>query len=132
MSYVIAYVSGLIAFLVIDYIWLSRVALSFYRREIGDLMLDKPNLAIAGLFYLFYIVALVVLAVMPAVEKQQWTMALLYGALLGFAAYGTYDITNLATLKGWSVTVTIVDTIWGAVLTGTVATISYFVTNAFR
>ncbi|MEO0328895.1 MAG: DUF2177 family protein [Pseudomonadota bacterium] len=132
MHFTISYIAALVAFLAIDFIWLKYVALGFYRDHIGHLMLDKPNLAIAGLFYLFYVVGVVILAVNPALEKQQWTIALLYGGLLGLVAYGTYDITNLATLKTWPPIVTIVDMIWGTVLTASVATISYFVTNALR
>lgn len=132
MQFVTAYISGLIAFLIIDIIWLKYIALSFYREQIGHLMVDKPNLAIALVFYLVYIVGVVVLAVNPALEKGQWTTAVLYGGLLGFVAYGTYDITNLATLKGWPNIVAIVDMIWGTVLTASVATIAYFVTSALR
>lgn len=132
MQHIIAYVSGLVAFLVIDFIWLKYVALSFYRGQIGHLMLDKPNLGIALLFYLVYVVGVVVLAVNPALEKGQWTTAVLYGGLLGLVAYGTYDITNLATLKTWPSIVSIIDMIWGTILTASVATIAYFVTSALR
>lgn len=132
MQFFTTYIAGLIAFLVIDFIWLKYIALSFYREQIGHLMLDKPNLAIAGLFYLFYVVGVVVLAVNPALEKGQWMTAALYGGLLGFVAYGTYDITNLATLKTWPPIVAIVDMIWGTVLTASVATIAYFATTALR
>lgn len=132
MQHITAYISGLIAFLVIDFIWLKYVALSFYRGQIGHLMLDKPNLGIALLFYLVYVVGVVVLAVNPALEKGQWTTALLYGGLLGLVAYGTYDITNLATLKTWPPIVSIIDMIWGTVLTASVATIAYFVTSALK
>ena len=100
MTFVTSYIAGLITFLIIDFIWLKYVALGFYRSNIGHLMTDQPNLVIAGLFYLVYVVGVVILAVNPALEKQQWTIAVLYGGLLGLVAYGTYDITNLATLKG--------------------------------
>ena len=132
MTFVTSYLAALFAFLLIDFIWLKYVALSFYRSNIGHLMTDTPNLAIAGLFYLFYIVGVVILAVNPALEKQQWTIALLYGGLLGLVAYGTYDITNLATLKNYPPVVAIVDMTWGTVLTASVATISYFVTVSLR
>lgn len=132
MTFATSYIAGLVAFLAIDFIWLKYIALSFYRSQIGHLMLDKPNLAIAGLFYLVYVVGVVILAVNPALEKQQWSIALLYGGLLGLVAYGTYDITNLATLKNWPTAVSVVDMIWGTVLTASVATISYFVTAALR
>ena len=132
MTFITAYLAALVAFLAIDFVWLKYVALSFYRSNIGHLMTDKPNLAVAGLFYLFYVVGVVILAVNPALEKQQWTIALVYGGLLGLVAYGTYDITNLATLKNFPPVVAIVDMIWGTVLTASVATISYFVTASFR
>jgi len=132
MQFFIAYISGLIAFLLIDIIWLKYIALSFYRAQIGHLMVDKPNLGIALVFYLVYIVGVVVLAVNPALEKGQWTTAILYGGLLGFVAYGTYDITNLATLKSWPNIVAIVDMVWGTVLTASVATIAYFVTSILK
>ncbi len=132
MNFMISYLAGLFAFLLIDFIWLKYIALSFYRSNIGHLMTDKPNLTIAGLFYLFYVVGVVILAVNPALEKQQWTLAVLYGGLLGLVAYGTYDITNLATLKNFPPIVAVVDMIWGTVLTASVATFSYFVTTALR
>lgn len=132
MTFLTSYVAGLIAFLLIDFVWLKYIALSFYRSNIGHLMADKPNLTVAGLFYLFYVVGVVILAVNPALEKQSWTIALLYGGLLGLVAYGTYDITNLATLKNFPPIVAIVDMIWGTVLTASVATISYFITVALR
>jgi len=125
-----AYLATIIIFLAIDFVWLKYVALGFYREQIGHLMLDKPNLAIAAGFYLMYAVAVVVLAVLPALRAESWTMALLYGALLGMAAFGTYDITNLATLKDWPTLVSIVDWAWGTVLTGTVAMLAYFTTRA--
>ena len=132
MQFFTTYIAGLVAFLVIDFIWLKYIALSFYREQIGHLMLDKPNLGIALLFYLLYVVGVVVLAVNPALEKGQWMTAALYGGLLGFVAYGTYDITNLATLKTWPPIVAVVDIIWGTVLTASVATIAYFATTSLR
>ncbi len=77
-----------------------------------------------------YAVAIVVLAVLPALRGGGWTTALLYGALLGMAAYGTYDITNLATLKDWPSLVSMVDWAWGTVLT--VAMLAFFVTRYFQ
>jgi len=126
-----AYIATIVIFLAIDFVWLKYVALGFYREQIGHLMLDKPNLAIAAGFYLMYAVAIAVLAVLPALRAESWTLALLYGALLGMAAYGTYDITNLATLKDWPTLVSMVDWAWGTVLTGTVAMLAYFATRAF-
>lgn len=109
----------------IDAVWLSVVANKFYKSQIGPLLLEKPNFVAAVIFYLIYVTGMVVFVISPALEKQSWQHALLYGALLGLFAYATYDLTNLATLKGFTVKVVIVDLIWGAVLTGAVSWLSY-------
>lgn len=116
-------------FLVIDAIWLGIIATSFYRRALGDLMLDQPKLHIAALFYVGYTFAIVLLASAPAAKSGSLTQALLYGAVFGLAAYGTYDVTNLSTLKNWPVTMSVVDMAWGTVLTATAAAAGYV---AFR
>ena len=132
MVYITAYMSALIAFLAIDYVWLAFIARDFYRGHLGEMMLESPKLGIAAVFYLVYVVVVVIFAVLPAMEKQQWITAALYGGLLGLVAYGTYDITNLATLKNWPATVSIVDLIWGTALTASIATISYLVTSTLH
>ena len=96
-----------------------------YRRELAGLLLDQPNLAIAGLFYLLFVAGIVILAVVPALNGGSWINALLLGAVLGLVAYGTYDITNLSTLKGWSLTVTMADLAWGTILSAIAATAGY-------
>lgn len=116
-------------FLVIDAIWLGLIAASFYRRELGELMLDQPKLNIAALFYVGYTFAVVLLAAAPAAKSGSLSQALIYGAVLGLAAYGTYDITNFATLKNWPGTMVLVDMVWGTVLTATAAAAGY---AAFR
>ena len=131
-TFITAYIATIVIFLAIDFVWLKYVALTFYRNNLGDLMLEQPKLGIAAGFYLMYAAAVVVLAVLPALRANDWSTALLYGALLGMAAYGTYDITNLATLKNWPAIVTIVDWIWGTVLTGTVALLAFLVTRWFQ
>src|SRR5215217_2927885 len=113
LKYLVAYIVTAIVFLGLDFVWLTRVALGLYRRELGSLLLDKPNLAIAGVFYLLFVVGIVVLAIHPALTGGGWLTALLFGAVLGLVAYGTYDITNLSTLKNWSLTVTVADIAWG-------------------
>jgi uncharacterized membrane protein len=126
MTYVVAYIATAIVFLGLDAIWLSRVALGMYRSELGSLLLDKPNLPIAGAFYLLYVVGIVVLAITPAVAESSWVRALVMGAVLGLVAYGTYDITNMSTLRGWSVKLALIDIAWGTVLTAVSATIGYW------
>ncbi len=121
------YVITVIVFLGIDFVWLSVMGDSFYRKHLGDMMRPTPDLAIALLFYLVYVVGALVLVVLPAVEKGSLLQAVLGGALLGLVAYGTYDITNLSTLVGWPKIVAAVDLVWGTTLTAVVSTAGYFV-----
>ena len=131
MPYVIAYISTAVVFFALDYLWLTRIAIGFYREQIGSLMLASPNFAAAGVFYLFYVVGVVHFAVMPAVSAGSLVTALINGALLGLLAYGTYDMTNLATLKGWSLQMSLVDMAWGAFLTATAAAAGYLAVSRF-
>jgi uncharacterized membrane protein len=111
----------------IDWVWLGFVAKKLYYKEIGKLLLEKPYMPAAIAFYILYVIGIVVFAVNPAIEKASWQYALGYGALFGLLAYATYDLTNWATLKGWSRKIVIIDMTWGAVLTGTVALVTYIV-----
>ena len=130
MTYVVAYLATALTFLVIDFVWLGLIAKDFYRREIGSLLLDNFNMAAAMGFYMLFVVGILIFAVLPAVQAGSWKTALIYGALFGFFTYATYDMTNLATLKGWSVSVVIVDIVWGAFLTGIAALAGYIATRA--
>lgn len=125
MTYLIAYGATALVFFGLDYLWLGTVAKGFYARELGPLMRETPDFAAAGIFYLFYVAGIVFFAVLPALQSGSWKTALLYGGLLGLLAYGTYDMTNLATLKGWSVKMVVVDMAWGAALTATAALAGY-------
>jgi len=127
MQYLAAYVVTAIIFLFIDFLWLGHIAKTFYFSRLGELLLDKPNLGVAAVFYAVYVIGIVIFAVGPALQSGSWKTALLYGALFGFFCYATYDMTNLATLKGWPVTVAIVDTIWGTVLTGASALLGFLI-----
>jgi uncharacterized membrane protein len=111
----------------IDAVWLSVVANKFYKSQLGNLLMDKPNMPAAVLFYVIYVIGVVAFVLMPALEKQSWTHAAGYGALFGLVAYATYDLTNLATLKGWPVKLVVVDLLWGMALTATVAVLAYWV-----
>ncbi|MCM2395958.1 DUF2177 family protein [Rhizobium sp. S95] len=128
----IAYLSAAVVFFGLDYIWLSRVAIGFYRSEIGDLLRDKPNMAAAAAFYLFYIGGIVYFAVIPGLQKESLAVTCFNGALLGLVAYGTYDATNLATLKNWTLNVSVVDVLWGAILTAIAASSGYLVSSYFK
>ncbi|MCZ7853360.1 MULTISPECIES: DUF2177 family protein [Agrobacterium] len=127
-TYFAAYLVTLVAFLVIDFIWLSTMASRLYRPAIGDLLADNFRLAPAVVFYLIYAAGLTFLAVRPAFQTGEWTTALLYGAVVGFMAYATYDLTNQATLKSWSTTLTVADLLWGTFVSAAAATIGYLIT----
>lgn len=121
------YLVTLISFLVIDGIWLTVIAKNFYAKHLGFLMSKNPNLIAALIFYLIYILALVVLVLSPALQKNSLQIAILYGALFGLCCYATYDLTNLATIANWPLLVTVVDLVWGTVLSATVAAISFLI-----
>jgi uncharacterized membrane protein len=113
----------------LDFFWLGYVAKKIYYGEMGDILLKKPNMAAALLFYIIYVVGTVVFVIAPAFEKTSLAYAIWYGALFGFVAYATYDLTNLATLKGFSKKIVVIDMIWGACLTAVVAGVTYLALN---
>lgn len=109
-----------------DLAWPGYIATSFYRGQLGSLMKSDVTWVAAILFYLVYIAGLVIFVIAPAVTADSWSHALLYGALFGLVTYATYDLTNLATLTGWPVMVTIVDMLWGATLASAVSAATFF------
>jgi uncharacterized membrane protein len=119
-------------FLVIDGFWLTLIAKNFYAKHLGYLMAKTPNLLAALLFYLIFIVGAVVLVLMPALEKNSLSQAILFGALFGLCSYATYDLTNLATIKDWPVLITIIDLIWGTVLSATVSGLSFYLARLLK
>jgi len=125
------YFLSLIVFLGIDGVWLTLVARKFYAEQLGYLMTKTPNLLAALIFYLLYILGVVVLVVTPALERGNVMEAVVKGALFGLVCYATYDLTNLATIKDWPLLVTVIDLIWGTVLSATVAGISFLMARWF-
>jgi uncharacterized membrane protein len=116
-----AYGLAAIAFLGLDAVWLTTMADRLYRPALGNLMVDKFELAPAAAFYLVYVAGIVGFAVAPAVAAGSATGALLRGAALGLVAYATYDLTNQATVRNWPWSVTLADLAWGTVATGLAA-----------
>jgi uncharacterized membrane protein len=112
-------------FVFMDLLWLGIVAKDFYRAQIGTLVKPNVHWGAAIAFYLIFIAGLVVFVIAPAMEKNSWTHALLFGALFGFVCYATYDLTNLAVAKNWPLLVTLVDMAWGAIIATTVSTATY-------
>ena len=121
------YAIALPVFFAIDMVWIGFVARNFYRNQIGFLMKSDINWTAAIVFYLLFVVGLVLFVIAPAIEKNSWTHALVFGALFGLISYATYDLTNLATLKDWPILVTVVDLAWGAALAAAVSTATYFI-----
>jgi uncharacterized membrane protein len=111
------YLPALIVFLVLDALWLGVVARGFYREQFGDLMRPDVRWGAALLFYLLFIAAVLVFVVAPALARGSLLYALGMGAFFGLVAYATYDLTNLAVLRGFSTRVAVVDMAWGAVVT---------------
>ena len=104
-------------FLIIDIIWLSFAVKSFYRPNIGHLLLDKPVLWAAAMFYIIYVVGIGVVIIEPSINYDNIFSFLLKSFIFGLVAYGTYNLTNMATIKGWSQSVVFVDMLWGGFLT---------------
>lgn len=125
----IAYGLTALVFLALDAVWLGTMVGSFYRPRMAGLLLERPRLDAAVIFYALYIAGVIVFAVLPALDQGGWRRALGLGAMLGLVAYGTYDLTNLATLRGWSVAVTALDLVWGAFVTGVAASVASAVTG---
>jgi len=128
--YIVAYFATMVVFFAIDFVWLTRVAQKLYQDEIGPLLLDEFKMGYAAGFYLIFGIGVVFFAVRPALESGSILMALGYGAMIGFLAYGTYDFTNLATLKGYTPTVAFTDLAWGTCLTAVSAAAGTWITRA--
>ncbi len=127
---VIAYIATAVVLFALDFVWLSLAVNSLYKPRLGALLLESPRLAIAAGFYLLYVIGVIVFAVLPALAAGDWMRAAWGGALLGLVAYGTYDMSNLSTIAGWSSFVSVVDMIWGTALTAVSATAAYFIVRA--
>ena len=123
--YLKLYLATLVAFFAIDMVWLGLVAPGLYRKYLGYLMAPKPNWLAAIIFYLLFTFGILVLVVVPGLQERSLGATLLRAALFGLVSYATYDLTNLATIKDWPVLVTVVDLIWGTVLSTAVGCVSY-------
>ncbi len=121
----LTYAATFIALAALDFLWLGVVAKNLYREGMGHLMAPDVNLAAAAGFYLLYPIGLVVFAVLPS--GGDWLRALLLGALFGLFCYGTYDLTNLAILKDWPLSLTFVDIAWGAAVSAAGASVGAWV-----
>lgn len=115
----------------IDSIWLTRVAPNMYKKNIGHLMSDNPNLIAAAMFYIIYIAGAVYFVIYPAFNDKSPMQAFLRGALLGLVSYSTFDLTGQAVFKNWPTKITLIDMLWGTILTASVCSLATFIAVKF-
>lgn len=130
-TFIYLYLISVPVFFVIDMLWLGVIARNFYQTKLAGL-LGEVNWPAAILFYCLFLIGLTFFATYDAVTQGIWQRAALYGALFGFFTYMTYDLTNLATLRDWPVSIVVVDIVWGTVLGASVATFTYFIFQFFK
>jgi uncharacterized membrane protein len=131
MTYLVPYVAVLVIFGIIDAAWLNSMGKLLYRPALTDILLEDLRITPAILFYLAYPIGIVVFAVMPGLREGSLLVAFTYALLFGALAYGTYDLTNYATLRHWTLKITVVDICYGALASAVAAAVAVFVTRAF-
>lgn len=129
VRYLAIYFAFLIALVTVDMIWLLGIAKSLYQEEMGALMAAEPKLAAGLAFYVLYAIGVCIFVVFPALSKQSWFDAVLYGALFGFFCYMTYNLTNLAVIRDFPTKLAFIDIAWGAFATSIVSGFIYWVGN---
>lgn len=126
MLYAVVYAAILLPFCLLDAVWLTVMGKALYKPTLGDILLPTVNLPPAIAFYLIYPIGIMVFAVLPALRTGSPTPALIYGALFGALAYATYDLTNFATVRNWTLQITLLDIAWGAFASAVAAAASYY------
>jgi len=126
-SILISYLLTFVVFLMVDMLWLGVIAKNTYQKYLGGFLSDNVNWTAAVIFYLIFVVGISIFAIYPAVNKGSVFNAILMGALFGFFTYATYDLTNLATLKGWPLTIVFIDILWGTTLSAIVSFSGYYI-----
>jgi uncharacterized membrane protein len=120
------YLASLAVFFVLDMTWLGLIASSFYKKHLGYLMAPHVNWIAAIIFYLLFMLGILVFVVLPGVKEDNLQTTILRAALFGLITYATYDLTNLATINHWPLIITIIDLVWGMVLSSVVSTAGFF------
>ena len=128
---IISFIFVSIIFLIIDVVWLSITVKSLYRPALGNLLQDKPVMWAAVLFYIIYMIGLALIILKPALANDSIFQALWTGVVFGIVAYGTYNLTNMATVKNWSASIVWIDMMWGGLLTGFSSAVGIYLTKAF-
>lgn len=124
---IFTYLLTLVVFLGIDMVWLGIVAKNLYKKYLGSFLTPDVNWGAALFFYALFVIGILIFAVFPGIEKQSLVRTVVLGALFGLFTYATYDLTNFATLKGWPLTIVVIDIFWGMVLTATVALAGFYI-----
>lgn len=127
MNLIKSFIVTFSVFMVIDLLWLGVVAQKLYQKYLGFIMTPNINWIAAVVFYIIFVIGMLYFAILPALEEMSLQKAILNGMIYGFITYATYDLTNLATLKDWPLTITIIDMIWGTTLAGLTSVISYLI-----
>ena len=121
------YLVTVVVFFLVDIIWLGFISKNLYKEYLGHLMAPKVNWGAALVFYLMFIAGLIFFVTDPAIAKENIMYAILAGGFFGLITYGTYDLTNLATLKDWPLNITIIDLVWGTFLNAATSGITYLI-----
>ena len=130
-SLIISFIFVSTIFLIIDVLWLSITVKSLYRPALGDLLKDKPVMWAAVLFYIIYMIGVALIILKPALANDSISQALWTGVVFGVVAYGTYNLTNMATVKNWSASIVWIDMLWGGFLTGFSSAVGIYLTKVF-
>lgn len=126
-SWISQYVVAAAVFCLIDFVWLGTVARRLYDDRLGDLLADRPNVPAAVAFYAIFVAGMVWFVIHPAVDDGSWVRALAVGAFFGFVTYATWDLTNLAVLRDFPLSIVPIDLAWGTFLAASVSAVTYAV-----
>ena len=130
-SIILSYLLTFLFFLIVDMLWLGVIAKNIYQKYLGGFLTDNVNWTAAVVFYFIFVVGISIFVIYPSVNNGSVYQAILMGALFGFFTYATYDLTNLATLKGWPLPIVFIDIIWGSVLSSVVSLSGFYIVKWF-
>ena len=126
-SVILSYLLTFGVFLIVDLLWLGIIAKNIYKKYLGDFLTDTVNWTAAFIFYFIFVAGISIFVIYPSVSKDSAYYAILMGALFGFFTYSTYDLTNLATLKGWPLPIVFIDILWGSLLAAIVSFSGFYI-----
>lgn len=131
MKWLVYFAITFVVFMGIDLIWLGFVAKNIYSKYLGYLMAPRVNWVAALVFYVIFITGVLYFVIAPSLVDRDFTQLVIRAMLFGFITYATYDLTNLATVRDWPITITVIDLIWGTTLSTSVSVISYLIITNF-